>query len=384
MGMCLLNFGLFIKPMGDDLGISRAVFGWAQTVRQLCAAVTSPLLGRWVDRFGSRGLLPGAVTLTGLAMISFSQIESEAGLLLTIAVVGIAGYAVPGGILTNVPVMKWFEHKRGRAMGIVSAITLIGGMVFLPLTQELIDRVGWRNAWVYLAVIGTLLVVPISLIFLRRAPEDFGLLPDGQKPSADQLEFEQSVHHYALREASRTRAFWLLAVLFTLMSLSISTIGLHRIPAFMDRGLSPMWVAWATALDSALAGVASIVTGFLANRVGIARLGSIGFALLALACWLTIIATTIPLMLASMGLFGVGIGMVMQTQNLIWPAFFGRKHIGSIRGAVMPITLVFSAIGAPFAGYIYDTTGSYDSVWWGAVTIMLIGALLALVARKPD
>ena len=71
-------------------------------------------------------------------------------------------------------------------------------------------------------------------------------------------------------------------------------------------------------------------------------------------------------------------------QNLIWPAFFGRAHVGSIRGVVMPITLVVSALSAPFAGWVYDTTGSYTSVWWAAVALMSLGGVLSLTVRRPQ
>ena len=384
MGMGLFNFGLFIKPMGDDLGLSRATFGWAQTFRQVAGAASSPVLGRLLDRFGSRFLLPASVVLTGIAMIGMSYAQNEAHLLIAISLFGIAGYAMPGSILTNVPVMKWFEHNRGRAMGLVSACSLIGGMLFLPLTQELIDRVGWRDAWLYLACLGTALVVPLVLIFVRRQPEDFGLLPDGASAAEAADAAIKDEQRFTAKEAMHTTSFWMLALIFTLMSISIASIGLHRIPEFMDRGLSPNWIAWAMALDSVLAGVASVVTGMLANRMGIRRIGAIGFGFLAAACYLTIIAQDIWLMALSMAVFGIGIGVTLQMQNLIWPAFFGRAHVGSIRGVVMPITLVVSALSAPFAGWVYDTTGSYTSVWWAAVALMSLGGVLSLTVRRPQ
>jgi MFS family permease len=136
-------------------------------------------------------------------------------------------------------------------------------------------------------------------------------------------------------------------------------------------------------LDAVLAGVTSVFAGIYAGRFGITRLGALGFVLLAASSVLTIAANDIPLMLVSMGLFGAGIGIVMQMQNLIWPEFFGRTHIGAIRGYVMPITLAFSAIGAPFAGHIYDSVGSYNPVWWGAVGLMCIGGVMAAMIKRP-
>ncbi|MEM7219374.1 MAG: MFS transporter [Pseudomonadota bacterium] len=383
MGMGLLNIGLFIKPMGDDLGISRALFGWAQTLRQVGGALTSPLYGTLVDRFGSRLLLPLAVVITGLSMIYLGTVESGTGLLIALALIGVAGYSVPGAIITSVPVMKWFEASRGKAMAVVSVFTLVGSMIFLPLTQYLIDTLGWRDAWTVLAVVGMTLVVPIAAIFLRRQPEDFGLEPDGSAAGDDpEASFDRN-HQWTLAAARQTRAFWLLIVLFALNAGSIATIGLHRIPEFMERGLSPMWVAGATAVDAVLASCASIVTGLIAHRFAITRLTAIGFLLLAVSSALTIWANTIPSMLASMALFGVGIGIVMQAQNLVWPEFFGRLHVGQIRGFALPATLIASAVGAPLAGYVFDVTGSYEPVWWVAVVLMLAAAWLSMVVKAP-
>ena len=387
MGMALFNIGLFIKPMGDELGIGRAAFGWSQTLRQVGGALTAPLLGRLIDRHGARGLLPLAVLITALAMVGLGFARDTRDLLIAVAIIGLAGYSTPGSLLTTVPVMKWFERDRGRAMAVWSAATLIGGMVFIPLTQWLIDAYGWRQAWWLLAALGCALVMPLALWLLRRQPEDFGLRPDGDAaPDAATTDAggDAAAHQWTLREASRSLSFWWLVAMFSLMSLSLATIGLHRIPEFMDRGLAPMWVAWAMALDSVLAGVASVATGLYAHRIRLQWLGALGFTLLAAACWLTIVAHDTPMMLLSMGLFGIGIGINIQLQNLIWPEFFGRLHIGSIRGAVMPITLGASAIGAPFAGYVFDSGGSYDPVWWGALVLMLVGAGIALCLRKPQ
>jgi hypothetical protein len=88
-------------------------------------------------------------------------------------------------------------------------------------------------------------------------------------------------------------------------------------------------------------------------------------------------------MFVAVGLFGSGMGAVMYLQNIIWAEFFGRLHIGAIRGFTMPISLFLGAVGAPAAGYVKDITGSYELVWWGSAAVMLSGGLAILFAHRP-
>jgi MFS family permease len=105
--------------------------------------------------------------------------------------------------------------------------------------------------------------------------------------------------------------------------------------------------------------------------------------LLAIASVLTIYATTLLIMFLSMAIFGLGIGGMMFLQTYIWADYFGRAHLGKIRGIVMPVTLIIGGAGAPVAGYVRDNTGSYDSIWWVGVILMALAALLAALTMAP-
>ena len=141
-----LNFGLFVKPMGDDLGIGRASFGWAQSARWGAEALSSPAAGILVDRFGARVILPVAALATGLAMIGLAYISHSWQLILLFAIMGLIGMSGPGALATSVSVLKWFVVKRGRALAFMSLGIPIGAMLFIPFTEYLIETVGWETA----------------------------------------------------------------------------------------------------------------------------------------------------------------------------------------------------------------------------------------------
>lgn len=394
MAMGSLNFGLFIKPMGDELGIGRSSFGWAQSARQVSSSVTSPVVGWLLDKFGARVMLPVAVLITGLAMIGLAFMSQAWHLIILFAAMGLVGMSGPGALVTSVPVLKWFVRERGRAISYMALGIPIGAVIFVPLTQIFIDAWGWRNAWIVLAIIGMGVVVPFAAIFVRRQPEDMGLLPDGDRP-IDELDSNEddnaeSVQHavpdevsWTTSEAMRTPALWSLVVAFSVVQMGIGIIAVHRIPAFMDRGLDPTLISFATAFDAVCAGVAMFLFGQLVGRFPARYLGASGFGFLAVASMITIYATNIPVMFLSMAIFGLGIGGMIFLQNFIWADYFGRAHLGSIRGAVTPINLVIGGIGAPLAGYVRDWTGTYDLIWWVSVGLMSLAAVLIIVTRAP-
>jgi MFS family permease len=387
MALGSLNFGLFVKPMGDDLGLGRAVFGWAQTTRQVTSALTAPLVGALIDRFGARLLLTFAALITGGALICLAFITEGWQLVLLFGIMGIVGMSGPGALVTTVPVAKWFVRRRGRAYSLMSLGIPVGGLIFVPLTQILIDAVGWRMAWVLLAVIGAGLIIPLALLFVRRQPEDMGLLPDGDlHPSVAPVPTDKLIpgeYSWTREEAVRSTTFWRLVFVFSVVMLATSSVAVHRTPSFMDRGLDPRIVSYATALDASAAGLSTFAMGMLLHRVPARFVGAGGFLMLALASWLTIVAADHPTMFLAMISFGLGIGVLMLMQNYLWADYFGRRHLGSIRGAVMPVTLLFGGAGAPIAGYVRDFTGTYTPIWLAATALMAVSALVLALTPPP-
>jgi MFS family permease len=172
-------------------------------------------------------------------------------------------------------------------------------------------------------------------------------------------------------------------VVFSVVMFAMSTMALHRLPAFVERGIEPTWVAWSTAFDATLASISTLLMGTLGARVPVRFLGGVGLSLMGASAWVLVVGDGIAAMFLSMGLFGFGIGGLLYMQNIIWADYFGRAHIGAIRGVVNPITMLMGAAGAPIAGYVYDYTGSYEPVWWASTGLMLIGALAVVVTPPP-
>ncbi len=383
--MGTVNLGLFVKPMGDDIGMGRAMFGWAQTTRQTTGAFTSPIIGRLLDRYGARYLLPLSITTAGLAMVGIGYATDAWQVVVLFGVMGVFGLGTPAQLLTNVPVAKWFLRLRGRAMSYSSLGNALGPMVLLPVTQVLISAFGWRHAWTILGISAIIVVCPVSIMLLKRQPEDVGLKPDGDySPPQDRITgVPKEEHSWSMRDAVRSSTFWKLAAIFCIVTLGQTTLGVHRIASFADRGIDPQLVSFAISLEAGVAAVSLIIMGRLFDRYPPRLLGSISILVVALSAYLTMQADSVPQMFLATFVFGTSLGGTFMLQNNLWADYYGRQNLGAIRGTVMPIILVASGIGGPTAGYVFDSTGSYAGAWWVAIGLMIFGSLLLSITPKP-
>ena len=383
-----LNLGLFIVPMGDELDISRGLFGWLTTSRSLAGGVAGIVIGRLVDRFGPRVLLPISSLITGLCVIGVAFAGNVVHLFVLFSVMGLSGLNNQGGgLLTSVPVAKWFVRKRGTAMALTSVGLGVGGATIVPLTQVLIHQVGWRDAWLYLGILSMALIIPITSIFLRRSPEDMGLRPDGDPLPPQTTGGTGPVREpeaiWSTGEALRTRAFWLLMASLALGGFAAGG-SVHRIPYWVGEGFDPGLVSLSISAHAASASMMMLVAGFLLDRFPARFVAGSGFAGFAGAVTLMLMASSTTDMFVSAVLWGLSAGINIVTQPYLWANYFGRTFLGSIRGITLPTILLANAFGAPVVGYVFDFTGGYESAWVGLIVIYLVAFAIMISAVPPE
>ncbi|MDE0023835.1 MAG: MFS transporter [Spirochaetaceae bacterium] len=392
-----LNFGLFVIPISDELGMSRQMIGWAQTARMWAGGLSGIVIGRWLDRHGPRGpVLVAAVAAVG-GLLILSRAQSPAVLFGVLLALGASGWTAPGGgaLIATVPVSKWFVRLRGRATGIVQLGLGVGGALLLPLTQVLIDRHGWRSALVTLAWLSAA-VVPL-VVLLRRQPGDLGLAPDGGPPRRRAPRKDGAAvqvpraappadddPRWTMAGAARTTAMWQLTAAFASLAFMLGAASVHRVPHWVELGFSPATVSVAFGVDATVAMATALAGGFVVERLAARFVGAISGTLFCVALSLMLIGRAWPpVLFASVMLFGAAIGFNMVVQGVIWAQYFGWRFVGTIRGVVLPITVLAGGLGAPIAGALRDITGTYRLSWVIVLAMSALSTLLLLGARPP-
>jgi len=385
-----LSFGLFVIPMGGDLSMSRSQFGWAVTTRRMAAGLSSYFVGRLLDRYGPRVLIPVSAVLIGIGLMALSRVNAPWQVIVISGVLGMSGLAAPQNIMTSVPVAKWFQRKRGLALALATSGIGTGGILFLPITQALLGGVGWRTTWIIMAAVFMSLSIPFSAIFLRRLPEDMGLEVDGGKPNPGNVgpteeatQYQTDERSWTVKEAFQTATMWKLLLAFGLAGVAQGGASVHRIPYWIERGFDAQTVSYSFAADAGGAATMALFAGWMADRIPIRFIGGASYIGLSCAIGLMLISKNEFFLFGSTITFGLSVGAGMIVNSYIFASYFGRAFLGSIRGIVLPFMLISAGIGAPLVGYLRDNTGNYVSSWWLILTLYLVSAAIISSATKP-
>ncbi len=381
------TFSFFMADMGADLGVSRSALSLAVTLRLVVAGMVGPLVGILVDRFGPRWLGMAAGLIGAGAVISLGLVQHLWTLYLLSAITGLVAIGGPGSnIITMVPVAKWFAARRGRAMAIATIGLPAGGAASALAATWLIDTFDWRGAWVVYGAVMGIVAIPISFLFLRGSPEDLGVtLEEGSTKRAKTERATPLVaeRDWTLREAVRTRTLWQIMIAMGVFGFVVSGMIVHRVAFWQDVGITSGVLSLGIATDPVVLIFTAIRFGVFGERIGPRALGMVGGIGLAVA-FIPMVFTNgeVYTIFLSSGLWGFFGGAFLAVSNLILPSYFGRKHLGSIRGLITPLQVAAVGLGAPIYGLLFDAGVDPSIVWAGSMGIVaLAGALLFLTSR---
>ncbi len=382
--------GSFLKPMTTELGWSRADFQLSRTVGQFVLAFIGFFIGGYVDRHGGRRLMQLGTVVLGIALFASSWVQTEWQWLLLNGIAVTAGAALAGNLVVNITLSKWFVTQRGRMVGLASMGVSSAGVFLTPAATILVDGVGWRMAWRVLAVAAVAIMLPLSFM-MRRAPEDHGLHPDGRTDAeiaagagrAAAIDFASSMTR---SEAIRTRTFYLIVFGFGLGALSIGVMLAQTIPYMTDAGYSRTVASLMITLTSIPALLTKPLWGYLGERMSAAKLLAIGFITNAVSLVIIVLAVrshTDPMIYFGFLVLGFGWGGLIPLQEVVWADYFGRRYLGAVRSAGLPLSLIISA-SAPFLTTIYfDHVGNYDGAFLTVAVLAVVATVLVLMSKRP-
>ena len=382
---------VLLKPITEEFGWSRTTFTLATSIGTLFGGFAGPFVGRYVDRVGGRSILLVSFSLLGASMIGMAFITE---LWQFFAIQIVARFLALGVITLAVQIMipKWFIRRRARAVAISSLGGRLGNSITPIYVAFLVVTYNWRVATVTTGfVMLALTLLPIAL-FMRRQPEDMGLLPDGvtaEEQARLDAEAETSGRpaiqevSFTLSQVARMRPFWILLAAQIFGTVVGPALNLHLIPYLTDRGFSEAVAVASTTTLFLMSAPGSLVFGFLSERFGVKRTLTANYVLTGVGFLLLLMVqspTTAIAWAAFQGLIQGGGQVLNQT---IWPDYFGRGSLGSIRGAINPLRLAANAAGPLAAAVAYDATGSYLAIFALFGLFRVISGILVLLAQPP-
>jgi MFS family permease len=383
-------FSLFYPPILEEFrwerGRTAGIFAFGFLVSNLFI----PFLGRAMDRWGPRVVLPAGVVLvcSGLGLATWAREPWHLYMTLGVLVSGgasVVGYTGQAFFLPN-----WFARRRGLAMGIAFSGVGVGSIALFPWLQRLIDGRGWRAACWTLVVILVVVVIPLNAVFARQRPEELGLAPDGDSAARAAERRGDSVVdpswaavEWTLARAVRTARFWWVFLGFATGLMAWYMVQVHQTKYLIEIGFTPAVAATALGLVSFVGIGGQIGLGHLSDRIGREwawTAACLGYGI----CYAALLvmrehptAGWLYLMVGAQGLLGYGIASVFG--SIVIEIFQGR-HYGAIFGVLGLGAGLGAGLGPLIAGVLHDLTGRYTEAFWVAIGCCAVSAVAIWLA----
>ena len=378
-------FGVYIKPMENEFGWSRGALSGAAAVSLLLLGAAGPFWGRFADRVGPRRTIGIALAVLGVGAIGSAFVQQLWHLYVTssLMALGAGGVALTTG---STVITRWFEGRRGLAMGLAGGAMSAGQLVVIPLATGLTLAYGWRTSFLWLGAGLFLLVLPIGLALIRNDPEERGLTPfgaTGQPQTSAQVAAAQRAGRVGFVEASRVPQFWLLMATFFVCGYTSNGIVLtHFMPHALEHNFTELQASTALGVMGAMNILGTIGSGWICDRFG--RRGPLAFYyfMRGLSLIFLLYVWNAPSLHVWAAIFGLNYISTVPPTTTLTANIFGRFSVGELSGWIFFAHQAGSALGAALAGWIYEWTGTYSPAFLSAAAMAILAGVLALMIRE--
>ena len=396
IGTFFYGFSTFFKPLEREFGWSRTIIAGVTSLSRLEGGIEGPIAGWLTDKFGARKMMFFGIPIAAIGFIMLSRVNNPVSLYLTFGILLSLGFQLGYTHATQAAVAKWFIKKRSLAFSILMTGNGVGGALLVPTIARLIANLGWRAAATVIGIATLAIPLPLSLA-VRSTPEDMGLKPDGEdtKQEVSSTEDEYSLDSSAsnavpeevnltVREAMKTRAFWVYVGSMVFRSCILSSLVVHQIPHLTDIGIPEETAADVLGLMVALSIPGRFVFGWLGDKFNKKVLLFLLCILQGVGIFIFVNASTLPLLYLFVVVYGLGYGGVIPLTTALRADLFGRRNYATIAGITMAMSTVGTVLGPLFAGYLYDTTQSYSLAFYIFMAMIFISGILFLLIPKTS
>ncbi|WP_353892233.1 MFS transporter [Proteinivorax hydrogeniformans] len=389
------SVSVFIESYIEEFSWSRSYVSSLYSIGTLCAGLLISFVGKLLDVKGHRRVMPVIISLFAIACFWMVFVSAPWMLLLGFFSVRLLGQGSMT-LMSSTLIPQWFYKHRGKALSLMAIGAVSSSFILPPLNTWIIQNIGWQVGWLVWGTLLLVIMLPIAIIFVKNRPEDIGEAPDGHNQNLDltkaDVKLANNETSWTLKEAMKTRAFWLLLFCVTVPAALNTGLTFHLASIMDYLGFSGDNAPMLAASVLSIYAVSQFVNNFIAGVVGdkykdnlIMAFTFVGFFLIV-AMFLTVkyFNLTSTIMVVILGVIWGGVnGYFAITNNMIWPNYFGRRHLGSIKGFTMTGMVIGSAAGPLPFGFAYDIFGGYTEILIITAVFPALAILASAISPKP-
>lgn len=380
-------FAVVLKQLMEQFNTGRGEVSLGPSLSTIAGGIAGIFVGVLLRRNKPKAFILWGSVVGGVSSLLLSLANNLWYFYVLSFIAGATG-GFSGAIASFTLLSKWFTRKWGAALGITQAGGAIGSIVIQPLVGVIAQNFGWRATYLFAGSLNLALTVPLIIFVLKDNPESRGLLPDGDKPDeiaklTDGKTLMQApkpvtiVGNTGLLFYLKSPALWSMGISFALAAIGYNAVTMHEVSFITDRNVSATIAALALGVTLGIGGITSFVSGWLADKLS-SRYVAILFLLIAIVGMLILMqANTMSKVWVFVAVYGLGIGASGTLLPIVTRDIFGTANFSTVFGFTNVLFVAGFALGVPLAGFMFDTTGSYHSVFI-TVTIIYVIAILSL------
>jgi MFS family permease len=386
-GAGFYSFSIFISPIENEFGWNRAAISLTMSIYLITGGLIGPVLGRLIQQVGPRKVMGACAAGAGACFLLVSLTRHLWYFYLIYALLAMAVCGM-GVIPVSSLLSRWFDKRRGTAIGIAMVGISAGGLLLAPAVGLITTHLGWRASFILIGLTVWLIALPAIYLIIKDHPSELGLVADGgrepERPAGTGLSPAALVTEGVNSSlVFRSRAFWLIFLSFFLTPLSQMGVLQHQVPLIVDTGASPAAAAAALGITAGVGGLGKLSFGRLSEiwPFRYVILASFGLQALAVLLLLHIQAPVMTWVYAVT--FGFSMGGVIVLLPLVVGHYWGLASYGVILGALWIANSIGGALGTYTSGWIYDVTGSYRYALYLFVAAYTVSITAFFMAGKP-
>jgi len=376
------SISTFMKSYTSDFGLSKTLVSSIYSIATICSGLLLVFMGKAVDKYGQRKM----TVIVGIALAIVCFFNSYISNIVMIALSFFLLRYLGQGSLTLIPnslTPQWFDKRRALSISLMNLGGMIANLTVPVVNVYLIKLYSWQYVWKLWSLAVMIFFIPLAFILIVNKPEDIGALPDNEQATDKNDPSIKAENAWTLNEAIKTKEFWFVGIISMIVPMITTGLVLHFFSIMDLKGISETQASFVIGLIALPGFIMPIVSGLIIDRFRSKHI--ITFTLISMAFTLLFFmnVNSVTTAVIFMLLYGLVTNIQSVTISVIWPRYFGRKYLGSIRGAATIFMVIGSALGPIPFGMSFDLTGGYQAVLIVMVVITVLSMAMAVSIQKP-